>query len=959
MSLSIQAGAGTGKTRRIIDLILEELVDRRMEPTRILALTFTVKAANEMRERLADGLDRRGHGDPTLLLDRMEIGTIHSFASHILRQFPIEAGVPPDFEEDEGGLSASLFREIWPRWFRRNLPDFLDRVEPADLREFAIAACRPGVPWQVRPAPEWREMLSIGIRTMHGFLSRYDGIDQADNVRCMRAARYLVELFEEKGEPGKRDLLKGLKAPAAKKTIGFAGWTNEEWNTFRDLIDLGRAVLDTDDRLIARIMDWLRPFAELHREESARRGFVTLHGLLVHAVDLLRRHRDVRSHFKKRFQRIFVDEFQDTDPLQGELLMFLAEKADRLGAAWNEIEVEPGKLTIVGDPKQSIYLFRGADLDAYRAITTKLTSGREDLVEHLTVNRRSKPEIIRFINAACRGVMKVPEYEAIDSSGERGEGGKVEAIVFEDLSAAEARVAEAHAIADWIVVRAHKWGEVAILLRALKDAEVYTAALRERGIRFTIEGEKTFWQTPEVTDFINLLTAISQPAHETAVAGLLRSPLSAVSDRDLVRLVHAGALCPFDLEKVPDDLPRVRSIFGILRDLHARCRRLSVNELARAALVRLPLMEVWAATYRGEQAVSNLEKCMEAISGLESEDLGMAVSEIRRRVRQRDEEGESPLADERLDAVRIMSIHKAKGLEFPHVVVADLHRERANSREGPVLQEWLSGRVGFRIGAVCNSERHVVERSREKHRGEEEARLLYVALTRARDGLLLTGGKPSDRNFLGALLATPGVVRIDPPPRGESAATPRRTEQPDPEEEALRWKHRREEAGRHLLDAAIRTPSAPMDPEDREGWGQDGEQDDRTSPRTLGTECHAFLARMDLNDPPQPPGEVGNILIPFFKSKAFRSIQSASRLYREVPFVMEMEGAIWSGQIDVVYRGPKGWVVADYKTDREEHPERYASQKTVYTEAARRMLGLEMPPEFRLIYLRSGRSVKI
>ncbi|MHC4607329.1 MAG: UvrD-helicase domain-containing protein [Planctomycetota bacterium] len=701
---------------------------------------------------------------------------------------------------------------------------------------------------------------------------------------------------------------------------------------------------------MAQILDYLRPFVLGFREEYARRGYVSLHGLLVKAADLLRGSREIRAHFKERFRVILVDEFQDTDPLQGEILLYLAEKRGRFAARWEDVAVEEGKLIIVGDPKQSIYLFRGADLEAYMMILNRLTAGGRN-VERLSMNHRSRKEVIDYVNAACADIMGVPQYEKIEPSPDRGGGGKVEGLFFGDMKAGEAREAEAGAVADWILGEKLRFGDVAILLRSLKDSHYYTGALRAKGIPFAIEGEKTFWQVPEVIDFVNLLTAIAHPTHEPAVVGLLRSPLGAVADRDLLHLRDAGALCPLDAAKVPEKQGHVRRLFEALADLHRLSRRLRTAELVRRALERLPLREVWAAGFRGEQAVANIEKLVTDISA-EDAPLDAAIEEARRRSRELEEEGESPLADEKLDAVRILSIHKAKGLEFPVVVLADLHRDRVRGGEGPVVREWLTGRVGMRVGSVQNTERYLVETARAQRRREEEVRLLYVALTRARERLLLTGGRASKGNYVEHLRGVPGLGEIDAPEPRPRVAPAAPAEEPDPAAERRRWAEREAAARAAAESRPIRNPSVSAeDVSLDERWERAG---DEPGGRELGVVCHDILAKIDLANPPRVEGEAGKILNPFFKSDAFREIAAAEEVHREIPFLVELDGQVWSGQIDVLYRRDGAWVVADFKTDREKKPDRYLQQKKVYTAAVQRLFGLKDPPEFRLVYLRSS-----
>jgi len=1025
MKPSIAAGAGTGKTTRVVRLLLERVLGTDTEPSRLLALTFTVRAANEMRDRLGTWLTRLvdGHriaelggglavfGDAERALargrraladlDRMEIGTIHSFAAHLLRQYPVEAGVSPGFEEDEGGGKAGVFRELWPRWIERRLSAregpgrierYLDRIDPGEIRTFAEALCTEGVPVHGRAPvedPDWGLRQRNAAVECRDLLARIPRGTSKAHQRITDALGYIRDLLAADAvTPAlrRRQRLLGIAWPSG------AAWRGDA-ETHARLTTFAREVLDRDDWAVAEVVEWLRPFVDEFRREYGRRGLVSFEGLMVRAARLLRHHGDIRRHLKERFRLILVDEFQDTDSLQGEILLYLAERMDRCAGDWRDVEVEPGKLVIVGDEKQSIYLFRGADLEAYQEIARRLTGNRQDAVERLGVNYRSRPELVRFVNAIGRRAMRRPEYVAIEPSAGATSGGRIEMILFPELAAMDVRAAEGQAIAQWIAAEIEggraRAGQVAVLLRTLAHARYYTDALRGRGIDFVIEGEKGFYAAPEVVDVTNLLRVIAAPADELALVGLLRSPFGAVSDRDLVMLQETGALDVLEPWRVPSGLPAVRGLYEMLLRLHAMSRRVPARELVDATLDALPVLEISRATPRGEQAVANVRKLLEELLTAHGRTLGVALSEWRRRAREGDEEGEAALADDELDAVRLLSIHKAKGLEFPVVVLPDLQREPPRPGVRPVLHDWSRGSVGFRCGGVCDLQWIEAARRYRATEEDEAHRVLYVALTRARDTLLLTGGG-RQHGLLGTILSALDAeglalgpaseqtlrgdgfeirVRLCDGQAGEAAVRIPSSAVGggiDLVAERERWAARERACRRAERSATVSSPSrvhglALADDDEHDVSWLEADDLDTGAGRSIGKRCHDVLATMDLAHPEQATMEesVGRILSPFFRSDAFREIQQAERIERELPFVITLDGAVWSGRIDVVYRDAGRWVVGDYKSDRSENAARYATQARVYAEAARRALALVEPPEFRLIYLRSGRAVSV
>jgi ATP-dependent helicase/nuclease subunit A len=1019
---SIEASAGTGKTTRVVRLLLERLLGGDAEPSRLLALTFTVRAANEMRDRLGLWLTRLCAGETVhelggglevfgdvdtvrrrglvalAELDRAEIGTIHAFAAQLLRQYPLEAGVAPEFQEDDGREAAALFRDRWPRWLEGELGDpgtvafvagLLERMEVRELEAFARGLCEEGVPLALAPAPgadvAWRERLAEAAARARDLRTRHADETTKTARRACEALAVAEAVF---GAPA---MTPALRAQASRLRVAaprrLAAWSDADATAWDALVRLARVVAEVDDDLVTRLLAWLRPFVETFRAELVRRGRVSFQGLIVRAGRVLREHRDVREQLKRRFRLIVVDEFQDTDPEQSALLLFLAEREGACERDWRRVEIAPGKLVIVGDPKQSIYLFRGADLEAYRALATRLTGGREDAVERLAVNYRARHELVAFVNAVGRHVMRNPPYAALEPAPQTGAGGQVDLLLFPGRTAAAARAAEADAIAAWIAAGtaggAFAAGDVALLLRALPDAPLYTEALRRAGVDFVIEGEKHFHAAQEVVDVMNLLLATADPTDELAVVGLLRSPLGAVPDRELVRLREADALSPLDPDRVPATLPHVRRLYEAIALLHAEARRLPAVELLDAIVARFPVLAIARATPRGEQAVANVEKLLRSLAATGGLTLGEALAEFRRRSREGEDEGEAPLADERLDAVRILSIHKAKGLEFPIVVLPDLHRGEGPGGEGPVLRDWLAGVTGFRCGRLRTRERVALEERVARIRDEETDRLLYVALTRARDRLVLTGGDPQGSVFLSrvlAALAAAGVdvagdaaeeARVGP---GFTLRVERRTavvplpspappaasaDAPDWPALQAAWAARERAARRAAATPPIRRPSLPTDP-DVDRVVRLERDDDAGDGRSLGTACHDLLATLDLARPAvDPTGPAADVVRGFVVSDAFREIASADEVYREVPFVIELDGEVWSGQLDVLYRTGARWIVADWKSDRAEHPGRYRLQARVYARAVQQLLRLDAPPEFRLVYLRSGRAVAV
>ncbi|MBV8881028.1 MAG: UvrD-helicase domain-containing protein [Planctomycetaceae bacterium] len=914
-NVAVTAGAGTGKTYLLVEKILHKVRVEKVPVERILALTFTEKAANEMRQRLR----RKG---PIEGLEKAEIGTIHGFCTHLLRQYPIEAGVDPNFEVDEGTMFRRRFEEAWPRWLDRELgpkarrpriwQDVLRKAKLKQLRELAEELCSFAIPFE-----------------------RQDGKPLLDRYAKALAAK----------NPKLAAALEGKAAPP--KTVKG------------DAAVLARDLVRIDEKLIAAAVGLIDDFAREFRADFLRAGYVSFDGLLSLVHDLLENPKfpDVARVQRERFSCILVDEFQDTDPVQGEVIKKLAQDGNG--------RFVPGKLFLVGDPKQSIYSFRGADIIAYRNLVDEvLAQDGESAI--LRTNFRSHGKILDFVNDAFGRLIQEngqlqPRYEPIAPSSDAVQkfaGPAIETILIENAKAEESREVEAELVAEWI--ESHhgeiEYRDVTILLRSLVHVGGYLGALRSRGIPYVVEGEKYYYGTTEILDFVNLLRAIENPHDRISIVGVLRSPYGGATDQEI-----------YENRKTLDyRLPSPWPIFGLLKTWNEEAGRLGVGRLIDRVFEESFALEIAQAGWNGEQATANLLKLRQKASDLEAKG-GCTLREfldvVREAIRELEEEGESPLADETLDAVRVMSIHKAKGLEFPVVVLPDLHRQKQNRSARAARFDWTERVLGVTLGDAMNAgAAALAQRHRERDR-EEFRRLLYVAVTRAEDRLVLLGSdKAGAETFLELLrpdFDKHTVVRRVPYKRPAFRPAPAAVEKKslDWQDFVIRWRQREKESAppprftspskleeAEVVDRVLYTTEVPAAPS-------------RAS--EIGTICHAVLERLDFSEPRVPEGtdpEAAEILRKFFKSAPFRELARAEILARELPFVLPRGEQIVQGVIDVVYRSGGKTYVADYKTDTLLEPEKYGLIREVYSEAVRRVLRVE--PRFKLIYLRQGRAVE-
>ena len=999
-------------------------------------------------------------------LDFAPVSTLHAFCSDILRRHPRQAGVDPDFRVDEGPSFQALFAEEWDAFLAEELGP--DAGRPAlwrralghegalnAVRDLGAALASFRLPWDARseraygPAPPGAlfgtEIAALRAR-IATLRSRCSSMDRNFAIFLDLTAHYL-EAFLDRGPRGMalvegdwtlQDYLrKKVPAPGRNLTGVSADEALEVAGRAQELV---AAFSRVDEEIIATLVEAAAPLARRARERLLAAGFVSFDALLRLTRDLLASHPPVRRELGARHRAILVDEFQDTDPLQYEILLFLAEEEGPPAQDAYEARLASGRLFIVGDPKQSIYRFRGADIEAYRRAVGRIIDCGGDF---LTLNNsfRSPSEMVAPINVLFEPFIgrdttnEQPAYDPIVSA--RGPAGRGSPLVeIWSVAAAgnvqERRRAEGDAIAAWIagnLDRTEATGEplrcrhVALLFRALTSVDVYAQSLRRAGLPFVVDGGKDFYERPEVGDLIAFLKSAANPSDGAALLAVLRGPLGAVPDAELASFTASGSR----LGLVPsrdvdgDRFPGVRRTLELIDSFRAGMPGRSPDEIIRSVQRETPLLVLHASLFEGAQRVANLRKIV-----ARAEDLGrrgLSLEETLRALEAEFQEtrveGESPLADETVDAVRILSVHKAKGLEFPVVIVPDVGRDLRGGGRPATEAAWVrrasSGFLAVRLpDGTGNAAWAWHEQSARRHQEAEEKRVLYVACTRARERLILVNsnegrkapwrdalvhlgyaiedGFPADGPLAGGLVAhrlvRPDAARAGAPPATIDGGWA----------EAARVFVRAAEAA-DGVQPPVRSPAAVYgdDPgvaavsDERLPVGARRAGDlARETARLAGSAVHAALEGWDLRDPTalgdlgqralrrllaaegdgvsgelraRAEQETRGILDEMLRSPLPARLVSLDIIGREVPLILQdRRGLTWAGACDLVYReGPGRLVLADYKTERPAGDpaaaaERHRPQMAIYLEAFRRALpGSSVRGE--IIFVRSGVSV--
>jgi ATP-dependent helicase/nuclease subunit A len=563
-------------------------------------------------------------------------------------------------------------------------------------------------------------------------------------------------------------------------------------------------------------------------------------------------------------------------------------------------------------------------------------------------------------------------------------------------------------------------GHIALIFRKLTQAQVYLDALRRYDIAYITDGEKHFYRRQEIIDVVNLLRVIDNPYDTVALVGILRSPLGGMTDRDLLALQQIEGLDYQQQDRLSawnhPQAGMVRRLYERLAELHQLAPLQPVPDAIDLIFEQLPILELAAASLHGEQAVANLRKIREMAESLADRPhltLTGFVDLMMTRVSEQPDEAESALAEESLDAIRVLTIHKAKGLEFPVVILPGLHQGSKIPRKGPSIHhDWSSRCYSLQMGGRSNLGSVLVDMKMAAREKAEQRRLLYVGMTRARDLLVLSGGqttKPGHDTVLSLLgeamsdETTPstadqiciGTSRLSRVITPATEASRRRWKEPlskvapapalgpiliHRHARQIEWEERRT-TPRRLTPSSL-AGSRPEEVLPHTATGRDADL-----ARLIGVCAHAVLEQWDFT---RPRAEICTVIDQticryveqdhlmanvtedltvlfgnFLSSKPYKKLQRATVLGREVPFVMPLgEDQIMEGVIDLIYRLDDRIWIADYKTDNvaaedlQAIVERYRSQAESYSRAVASALGLPSL-SFQFIFLRPGIAIDV
>jgi ATP-dependent helicase/nuclease subunit A len=741
----VSAGAGTGKTTVLVERFVKAVCERGLSIDSVLVITYTERAAGELRSRIRDRLVELERHDLAREIDRAWISTIHGFCSRLLRNHPFEAGLDPRFRVLDASHAGVLRSEA----FEAALLEFCGNRDPDRVRLLATY----GAARLARMLIGVFERLRSAGRPLE--LRAGEGVKLAERLAELQDIATLTHSLTKDHPEGRALVEHTLELlsppPPAERLLDLSelrvhGVGAERFASFGDaLAAVESAALDevaARDRGL--LEDLLVGFDRAYAEAKSRESALDFEDLQLVARDLLRRHEAVREQTSWRFRSIMVDEFQDTNRLQCELV-------DLLGA---------DELFFVGDEFQSIYRFRHADVEVFRE-----RRAASEGVLALTRNYRSRPEVLGVVNHLF-GTEFGTNFEPLVAAGRFPEplfGPGVELLVTDKSAYREGqthwRTAEARHVARRVreLVDAGEAtpGEIVLLFMAGTDAERYEEALREEGLPTHRAAGRGYFGQQQVVDLVSYLRLLHNRYDDEGLVTVLASPFVGVSNDALVLLRRSAGRRPLftGLEReLPAELgQKDRRLFLAFRQRYDRLvkasARLGLERLCEEIIVAHDYDLAVLARWDGRRRYANLRKLARlarSYEDLRGPDIEGFVRFLRDQEAAGAKEVEAVAEEEGAEAVRLLTVHSAKGLEFKVVVLADAGRNPPSPSPDEILC-LPDGRFGFRFVDPATGERSEafdydeVKQAESAAEQAEGRRLLYVAMTRAIDRLIVSG----------------------------------------------------------------------------------------------------------------------------------------------------------------------------------------------------------------------------
>ncbi len=1043
-NILVEASAGSGKTSSLIHRMAALIKSGKFKVDEIAAITFTKKAAIELKERFQQKIEdsfretedekEKGYLREALSnLEQCHLGTIHSFCARLLRERPIEAGLDPEFAELDDLDDTLLKEEAWGRYLLNlkieNSPSLIHLeelgIKPSELADCYKTICTfPEIKpvFQASSKPNLKEAIKE-IISFSDEASQYIP-DEEPKMGYDKLQEAVLSVKKMKGfhdyikeDYNKIKLLEKFDRDFSKQeNVTLNRWTSKEKaKEYRDflVLELQEKVINSTlqkwrEYCYADTIKFVLPVVEYYHELRQRISMLNFQDLLLKTSCLLRDYPEVRQYFQQKYKCLLVDEFQDTDPIQAEIIFYFTGQ-NVYEKNWQKLIPRPGSLFVVGDPQQSIYRFRRADIAIYNLVKELIEKSGGEVLK-LQANFRSLHSIGSYLN---------PIFEELFSSGQ----GKYQAVyspmqtVWEDnpqyISGVKQLIVskesnknntirqDAQSIARVIRDMVDKGFKLArteeeikagispsiaykdfmILLYYKKRMDIYARTLAEYGIPFTVSGYASLNESHQIKELLKLFRLMRDIENQVLIVAVLRGIFFGFSDDDLYQFKEAGGEFDF-YEKIPEKLnPKLQENFDRafcrLRQFHLWTQKLPPVTAMEKIIIDSGLLS--HSSLEGY----NLNKCGELYFILEKlrkaeagEVIGFAsmVGQLEKMLEAGVEEELDILTEE--NTVRIMNLHKAKGLESPVVFLAIPYNSTTHE---PVYYIERTGQEAHGHFLVCRSNAYNKGKGKRlaqpknwenycrfeaSYSEAEDIRLLYVAATRAKNLLVISNldHKSNKNNPWHPLLENiTEEMNITIPEAGLPEVKAKKQE-----EKSLfdGYKEIQEECGQWTKDLSKSSyyEKKPTDFKDEEkhrkiatvdvggtAWGSavhkifDYLIKEEPDEQLLSLHIEKVLEKQGISL--KRKVELEELVKKFKKCDLYQRLKKAELKYSEVPFTINIGPAhplytelagqdsrpvILSGTIDLIFKEIDGWVVVDYKTDRPKDKKDYPELAKVY-----------------------------
>jgi len=1073
-TLYLEAGAGTGKTTRLVNRIIAIILNGKANLQDIAVITFTEAAASELLDRIREYLEIKNSDinltseqrkQIQLSIDNIEsasIQTLHSFAADLVRQSPIEAGITPGFEVSDEFESELLFQDFWNQW-KDEAVEIEETIKPfkilislgIDHHQVLKIAKEFWRNYDLLEATEFPDLLAPEainpeeLFEIESELNRLIPMAKLGNedplIKHMETVFEMMRLFSASSS-SEYSTLYMLKNYSLVFDNGYRRISNRQigkqsdWDTdtltgingCKNVKEILKNLQEKIDNFIIQsarhammpIVRSLQDSILVHAKKRKLTGTLLFHDLLVYARNMLKDNLQVRNFYRNRFKYVLIDEFQDTDPIQAEIATFICEDAsmheneDR-SRNWKEITTVPGKLFAVGDPKQSIFRFRRADINVGNTIKTNIA----DKILYLTSNFRSQKSILEWVNKVFSNIIiegaNQPHYVPLHASEEIQDIGSTANVFHFGTERGKnihaTRQLEANDIPrivskmfneQWHVRDMSKMHTEAIpLIRPIRLDDICILSptrftlmniinrLEDAAIPYRLESAFLMYTTQEIQDVLNCFKAINNPKDYISVVATLKSPIFGCSDAEIFSHLQSRHTLN-SLDEYNHTKDSIGSSLSTLQQFHLKKNTVSVSLLIEELFRERYITGYALHTKRVREQWRKYQLIIDKARVLsENKTLTLAyfITWIEAQIENDVHSLDSSVSEGDENAIRIMTIHRSKGLEFPVVFLVGIS-DKYEAKTSNVLFDRDTEKSELKLTSKIHTDNwKYVEEQEKTSLTDERKRLLYVAATRARDYLIVSTHRLEKDNsqadwIVDAIGESPEAYWSEL--QQESLST-MNTNFNDPqvlykEISSLsreQWKEKRSNDFKASRIPALITATGLVNEIKNESLSDEEPWKRGRSGTAIGRAVHAILQTIEFDSDsnvnsmaltqsefeniPQHAETVAMLVRNALSSPILERARKSKNIWREVSVMAPIERIVAEGIIDLVFEEDDGLVIVDYKTDNLYSDkeitlatDKYQLQILLYAYAINKATG-KVVKEAGLLFLRANSFIGI